>query len=105
MSSIRMATITMFFTLELSPVFCSPWAPCDERSCFGRCLILPALSYICFFSPPASCSCSPSTAPSFTPAALSSFRNTSSKPEKATPASMQTTGVSVSIRRTMTPAK
>lgn len=36
---------------------------------------------------------------------FSSRKNTSNRPEKAMPLNMQTTGVSVSINRTITPAK
>lgn len=37
--------------------------------------------------------------------ALSSFKNTSNSPENATPLKIHTTGVNVSIKRTITPAK
>lgn len=48
----------------------------------------------------AAAGCCPATAANW-----SSFRNLSISPEKAMPLRMHTTGVSVSIRRTMTPAK
>lgn len=59
------------------------------------------LSYNCFFS----VNCSSASLLCNFSGRLSSFKNTSSKPENATPLKMQTTGVNVSIRRTITPAK